>query len=157
MRWIVSSLALLVAFPAAAQDASKLIGTWKLVSITLQFEGEGATEFFGPNPRGYLILTREGRLMALLTADNRKQGTTEADQAALFASMNAYTGHYTLQGDTFVTKVEVASQAGWVGTDQVRHFKLDGNRLLLSAPPQPSARRSDHKAFTQEIVWERAE
>lgn len=156
MRWIASIFLLFAVSSASAEDASNLVGTWKLVSFTLQFEGEPPTEVFGSKPNGYIILTREGRMMALLTGDNRKDGTSEAAQAALFASMNSYTGHYTLQGDTFVTKVEVASQAAWVGTEQVRHFKLDGDRLLISAPPFPSARRSDHKMFTQELVWERA-
>jgi hypothetical protein len=157
MRWIVFWLALSIASPSAAEDTSNVVGTWKLLSLTVQYEGEAPTEIFGSNPQGYLILTREGRLMIVITADKRKQGTTEADQAALFTSMNAYTGRYTLHGDQFVTKVQVASQAAWVGTDQVRFFKVAGDRLMISAPPQPSTRRSDHKLFTQEIIWERAE
>jgi len=35
-------------------------------------------------------------------------------------------------------------------------FKLDGAAAAFS-PAAASARRRDHKPFTQEIVWERAE
>jgi len=156
MRPVIVLSALLAASPAVAQDASP-VGIWKLVSLTLQFEGEAPIEFFGPNPRGYLIITRDNRLMTVITSSNRQQGATEADKAALFDSMNAYTGRFAVNGDTLTTTVEVASQEAWVGGQQVRRFKVEGNRLLITAPPQPSARRSDHKMYSQQIVWERSE
>jgi hypothetical protein len=158
MRLAMLVFVVLAAFPAAAQNA-RPVGTWKLVSFIIQYEGEAPQDRYGPNPRGYLIITPQNRLMTVNSSSNRKQGTSEEDKAAQLDSASAYTGHFTVNGDgnTLTTTVEVAAQEGLVGTQQVRHFKVDGNRPLISAPPQPSVLRSDHKMFTQQLVWERAQ
>ena len=39
---------------ASAQTAKDLVGTWTLVSVTLEQDGK-KTDFYGPNPQGQLI------------------------------------------------------------------------------------------------------
>jgi hypothetical protein len=39
----------------------------------------------------------------------------------------------------------------WIGHDQVRHFKFDGRRLLLSTPPL----MWDGHSFEYVLTWER--
>jgi hypothetical protein len=41
-----------------------------------------------------------------------------------------YSGVYSIEGDTWTTRVEVASNPEWVGTNQVRNFRLEGDRLF---------------------------
>ena len=48
--------------------------------------------------------------------------------------MTAYSGQYRLEGDKWITAVDVAWNPGWIGTDQVRFYKLDGDRLVVSTP-----------------------
>jgi hypothetical protein len=79
-------------------SAELVAGVWKLVSWQVVTDGQ-AKDLFGSKPKGYLILTREGRAMALTTADARTPGETEAERAALHKSMLAYTGKYRLEGD----------------------------------------------------------
>ena len=51
-------------------SAEFLFGNWKLVSWQV-VTGDEARDLFGSKPKGYLILTREGRAMALTTAEAR--------------------------------------------------------------------------------------
>ena len=93
MRAMCAALLLIFGGPALAQEAHPLVGTWKLISQQAIVEGEAPEEVFGANPKGYLIATREGRLMVLLTAEHRKGGMGDAERAALHKSMAAATGN----------------------------------------------------------------
>jgi hypothetical protein len=117
---------------AFADDSTKIIGIWKLVSFEAEFQATGEREpAMGKNPTGYVIFTPEGRMMAILTAEGRKASKTDQDRADLWKSMFAYTGMYRFEGDKWITKVDVSWNPAWVGTDQVRFFKFDGDRLQV--------------------------
>jgi len=47
----------------------------------------------------------------------------------LLNTLISYTGTYRIEGDQWVTKVDAAWNPEWVGTEQRRSFKVDGNRL----------------------------
>jgi hypothetical protein len=73
-----------------ATEADGLVGVWKLVSWQV-IVGDGPPQNeFGLHPKGYLILTREGRAMVLTTAERRKPGMGDAERAELHKSMLAY-------------------------------------------------------------------
>ena len=120
-------------------QSNPLVGVWRITAF--KFETEGAKEqrdIYDQHPSGFLIITAEGRVMALITAGER---ASNASPDTLFGSMTAYSGQYRLQGaDTFVTKVDSAWHPSWLGTEQVRHFKLDGNTLSVVSPPQEHPR-----------------
>jgi hypothetical protein len=88
---------------AKLMSAEQLVGNWKLVSWQVVSDGE-AKDLFGPRPSGYLLLTREGRAMALTTAQDRSPGESQAERAALHKSMLAYTGKYRLEGDDLMER-----------------------------------------------------
>ena len=130
-----------------------LIGNWKLVSWQVVIDGE-PRDLFGPTPKGYLILTREGRSMAITTAEGRSAGDSEAERAALHKSMLAYTGRYRVDGDEFVTRVDASWNEAWNGTEQRRRFRLEGDRLYIDSAPAPSI-LFPGKVDYRRIVWER--
>lgn len=143
-----------------AADRNPLVGNWKLVSFVGTVDDGKPSEVTwgeeGQHPKGFLILTPEGRMMALLTAKNRKIPASDADHAELFKTMNAYTGKYRLEADDFVTTVDVAQDPGWVGTEQRRHYKLEGDKLTIVSAPQPiGAGPRKGAMFTSTLVWER--
>ena len=71
MRALCRALLLFaVSSPALAQDLHPLVGTWKLLSQQAIVEGGPPQNTFGEHPKGYLIVTREGRVMALFTAEH---------------------------------------------------------------------------------------
>ena len=140
--------------PARASVDSP-VGAWKLVSCIYEdIQTKERTLPYGKHPKGYAILTPEGRLMAVITAEGRKTPTTAEDRDAAFRSAVAYSGRYRVDGNQFVTTVDVAWNERWVGTDQLRFFKIEGDRLLIESPPTPNLNRSGQMVRGL-LVWER--
>jgi hypothetical protein len=98
-------LVLLIASSALAQEPS-LVGNWKLVAFQMILDNDPPIELFGARPKGVLILTREGRMVGLITAETRKAGTGDAERAELCKTMQAYSGKYRVEGKAFVTTVD---------------------------------------------------
>ena len=121
----------LAILPSFADNRENVIGVWKLVSHDIEVRATGQKESaYGRSPTGYAIFTAEGRVMFVLTGEGRKPAQTVQDRADLLDSLTAYTGMYRLEGDKRTTKVDVAWNPAWVGTEQTRFFKLDGNLAL---------------------------
>ena len=114
-----------------SDNHTKLIGIWKLVSFDDEDQESGERKpFYGDAaPNGYMILTPEGRIMVLFASGEREPGQTDEKQAALFRTMMSYTGIYRIEGDKFITTVDVSWNESWTGTDQVRFYTLDSDRL----------------------------
>jgi hypothetical protein len=88
---------------------------------------------YGPEPLGYFILTAEGRLMVIETVRDRQPPQNDVDNASLFKSMLAYSGHCrVLDNNRFVTNVDVAWHPAWMNTEQTRAFEIDGDLLSVS-------------------------
>lgn len=153
------SAALLIAFPTAvpqvhAAEPATLVGTWRLISWQVIAEDGTARDIFGAKPKGYLVLTPEGRSIVVTTAEGRRAGMDDKERAALHKSMVAYSGRYRTEGNDLITKVEVSWNEEWNGTEQRRHFRLEGNRLFIDSTPAPSI-IFPGKADFRRIVWER--
>ena len=111
---------------------NSLVGTWKLISFQYEIEGsDERRDVFDEHPVGVLILTVEGRMIAMITASNRAPTATAGE---LFDGMLAYSGLYRLQGNRLITKVDSAWHPAWVGTEQTRFIDYDGEVLSLDAP-----------------------
>jgi hypothetical protein len=111
-------------------------------------------EYFGAQPKGYLILTREGRMAAILTSDTRTAAKTDPERAELFKSMVAYSGKYRIEGMDFITTVDASWNEAWNGTEQRRHYRLEGDKLFIESAPLRSA-LFDNKTVVGRLVWER--
>jgi hypothetical protein len=136
-----------------AANQHPLVGNWKLVSVQVIVDNGAPQAYLGEHPKGYLILTPEGRMMALATSDTRKPSASDAERAELWKSMFAYTGKYRIEGNDFVTIVDVSWNEEWNGTEQRRHYNLDGNTLTIETVPQPSP--FDKRTSYAKLVWER--
>jgi hypothetical protein len=145
--------ALAIVGSARAEDPRALVGNWKLISWQV-LTGNEAQDLFGAHPKGYLILTREGRAVALTTAENRKGGESDAERAALHKSMLAYTGRYRIEGSDFITTVDVSWNESWNGSEQRRHYRIEGDKLFIDSGPAASITPPGKTDFRR-IVWER--
>ncbi len=109
-RW----LAVLIWFvflvqPSFAEDPSKLVGIWKLLAYEVEVQATGQKgPVMGQNPTGYIIFTPDGRVMPVLTGEGRKAAKTIEDRAELLNTLVSYTGMYRVEGDKWITKVDVA-------------------------------------------------
>jgi hypothetical protein len=144
----------LLSFPAAADERDKLIGNWKLVSFyTEDVATKQRINAYGERPEGRAGFTPD-RLFAFVTADGRKPPETTEEQAAAYRTVVAYTGKWRLEGEKFITKVDVAWNPGWVGTDQVRFWRVEGDRLFIATAPIPNPNMSGGMMIGT-LVWER--
>ena len=136
-RWLIALIwFIFLAQASFADDGSKVVGIWKLVAYDAESQSTGAKEpVMGQNPTGYAIFTPEGRVMFCLTGEGRKVPKTTQDRAELLNTLIAYTGIYRVEGDTWITKVDVAWNPEWVGTEQKRSFTVEGDRLQVVTPP----------------------
>jgi len=145
-------MACLVAQPSFADDSSRVLGIWKLVSYEVEVQATGQKgPVMGDHPTGYAAFTPEGRIFFVLTGEARKPAKTDQERANLLSTLVAYTGTYRIEGDKWITKVEVAWNPEWVGTEQVRSFKLDGERLQVLTPWRVMPNWAD-KGMTRSIV-----
>jgi len=92
--------------------------------------------------------------MVLTTGENRTGGMGDAERAALHRSMLAYTGTYRVEGSDFITTVDVSWNELWNGTEQRRHFRIEGDRLLIETEPAPSIVFPGKTDFRR-LVWKR--
>jgi hypothetical protein len=61
-----------------------------------------------------------------------------------------------VDGEKFITKVDVAWNPGWVGTDQVRFWRLEGNKLFItSAPVSIPDPNGPDRMMIGYLVWEK--
>jgi hypothetical protein len=116
----------------------RIVGTWSLMSVAYEDQATGErTSVYGEHPKGIQIATAEGRWLALMTAEGRGVPNNDAERANALKTMIAYTGRYRVEGGNVITKVEAAWNEAWVGTEQVRAIRFDGEKLLLQSPPMP--------------------
>ena len=142
--------------PAHAQQ-SELVGAWKLNSFFIEsVQTKERKNVFGERPTGYLIITPE-RLITVITAEGRKPPQTDEDRASGFRTLLAYTGPYRIEGNQLITKVDVAWNEAWRGTDQKRLFRLEGGKLILQSAPAPSATSPEMGMVQATLEWERSQ
>jgi Lipocalin-like domain len=157
-----SALILTAAFvassqPSPAEGAAKVIGFWKLVSYVVEVQTTGEKEpVMGSHPSGYVDFSPEGRVMFILTGEGRKPAKTADERAALLGTLVAYTGIYRIEGDHWITKVDVAWNPEWVGTEQARQFKIEGDRLQVLTPWRVMPNWPDKGMQRSIVTFERA-
>lgn len=109
----------------------------------------------GTNPDGYAIITPK-RFMAVLASGERQPGSTVDEKAALFNSLIAFSGPYTIDGSKLITAVDVSWNQTWTGIKQGRTWTIEGNQLVLVTDKSPSV-RDPSKLAVARLVWEKIE
>jgi len=138
MRLLIVGFYLLLVTPSLAEVKDQIVGTWKLVSVMYEDQQtKELTPVLGQNPKGSQIATADGRWFALVTAEGRKVPQTDEERAQALRSMIAYSGRYRVEGDKVITKVEIAWNESWVGGEQVRFVRFEGDKLYIESPPMP--------------------
>lgn len=122
-----------------------IVGTWRLVSTQARSEdGKPLPAPYGPKAMGLVVFEADGRMMAVLCDGRTSLPGNDRDY-------NSYAGNYAFDGRTLVTRVDAASDPSRMGTEQVRHARFEGARLILNPPPRPWRGSVQH----HELVWER--
>ena len=141
--------------------AAALVGAWRLVSWTIEYPASGrVSQPFGPAPEGLLVYSADGHMSAAMQRPGRARlsradpnAVNDAEKAAAFASYFHYAGTWSVADGHVVHAVELAMNPNLIGTRQVRHVALDGDRLELGAEEPLEA---PGQARRHRIVWRRA-
>ena len=140
---------------AAAQGAKSLVGSWAAVSAVNTDASSKKADTFGPNPRGLLVFTSDGRYTVTImraslpkfASNSRIKGSAEENQAVVAGSI-AHFGKYKVEDKAIVFNVESSTYANWDGAPQKRPFTVSGDQLKYTVP-------AASVGGTAELVWKR--
>jgi hypothetical protein len=119
-----------------------LLGTWKMVSWQHEVLATSQrTDVLGPQPVGYINYGSDSRVYAIVVGKDRprpaKLPPTDEERVRLFSSMLAYAGTCTVDDEKVVHHIDASWNQTWTGTDQVRFYKLEGDKpIIWSAPAE---------------------
>ncbi|MGE3244997.1 MAG: lipocalin-like domain-containing protein [Beijerinckiaceae bacterium] len=141
-----------------ARERELIVGVWGLEAQVYEDAETGETmPIFGDHPRGRQIATKDGRWIALATAENRPVPQNDAERAAALQTMIAYTGRYRFEDGKIITRVEAAWNEAWVGGEQVRYIAFENDNLLKiksSVMPHPNLPGRKVRVI---VTWRREE
>jgi hypothetical protein len=139
------------------------VGTWRLLDYSFIHENGTVEHPWGTNVRGYLLYSAEGYMSGNLSPANDWPSRRARLAAALKAHDGAgalragrrdyiaYTGRYTVEGDTVTHHVEASLFPNWVGRPEARFYRFEGDTLTLRTGPVQSGRDT----IIAQLVWER--
>jgi hypothetical protein len=121
-----------------------LIGTWRLVSYKAQTSSGEIRYPLGQHVVGQLFYDLHGNMSAHVmrvdrppfSSDDSGSGS-DAEVRAAFEGHTSYFGTYRIDpaDETITHHVHGASYPNWMGHDQTRYYRVDGDHLVLSTPP----------------------
>jgi hypothetical protein len=137
----------------------QLIGTWKLASTEETMKDGSTRPFpaFGPHAKGFLMYQHDGYMCAVIMNPDRFKAADSAhatmeEKLAAARGAFSYAGRYEIdvkQGQ-IIHLPEVATKAEYVGSRQVRPYRFESNRLILS-----DVEKDDPGIARWKIVWEK--
>src|SRR5215813_11987224 len=141
-----------------ADDKDSLIGTWKLLEAVSEDLATGEkTNIYKGGAVGFITYGADERVMVIVVDSGRNKPTgnvaTGPEAEALFRTMAAYAGSYMIKGNQIIHHVDVSWNETWTGTDQVRNFNFDGERLRLATAPSPNP--FSGKMSVRTLAWEK--
>lgn len=137
-------------------DGNPLLGTWKLKSHVVTTAAGERSNPYGENPMGYLSYSADGRMLVIGAAKDRtvraSAAPSDAERVALYDTMFAYAGTYSVEAGRVVHHVDISWNEVWTGTDQTRLFEVNGNTLTLTTRIVDPASGMEAR---YDVVWEK--
>jgi len=170
-RWLRKLLSLALSLAAltawgqkSSFSADQFVGVWRLVSIqTIRANGDVIYPFYGEHPAGILMYDRSGWMSVQIVSDpaptvpavdSREDfaKASNADKARASEGYYAYFGTWTVDtaAETVNHHIKQSLMPGERGEDGVRHVKIEGNQLTLTAKAHEMG-----EEHTRKLVWQR--
>ena len=146
MRQIAVFVAIgpLLLVPISAYAEADIVGSWKQTAFYQKVVATGERrDIYGDKVLGRVIYTKEGTFCTMATAADRKQAApavTEAEKLALFSSMYAYCGKYTVDGAKVSTLSDTAWAPEWLTSPHDGKWEVKGKTLTVETTPFKSMR-----------------
>ena len=138
-----------------APIASQFVGSWRLLTWEERDDSGRVSYPLGPHAIGQIMYTPDGRMSAQLARPDAGRFASEdwrlataEEKSQAWGNYFGYYGTFSIDPDNnaIVHHIEGSWFPNLVGTDQIRYFRLEGNRLILDA---------DTKWGKVHIVWEK--
>src|SRR5574337_1756181 len=125
--------------PDTAPLREKIVGTWRMLSWKrLSIPGGEETDALGPDPFGYINYAPDGRVMVFVLKAGRPRPTanppTDAEKLALYDSLFAYVGTYTVEADRVIHAIDGSWNELWTDTRQTRLLAFEDGHLVYTTP-----------------------
>jgi hypothetical protein len=122
-----------------SEGLAHFIGTWDLVTFSVTAPSGDVSFPLGENAVGQMTYEASGRMSAHLSGSGLKKFASDNTQAATPEETNVawkgyvgYWGTWHVNGPANVTHHVVGSWfPNWLGTDQSRAYRFDGDRLII--------------------------
>ena len=154
---------LLAIFVSGASGFSRmdtLQGRWKLLSAEdIRADGTVARYPWGRDPVGSIVVEGGSCYVQIMSSDVPSfKGTPPVNEqmaAMLLSSYIAYSGPCTVNTTegSVTLKVDAAWRPNYVGTEQKRFFKIEGNRMFFG--PGPNSMKTADGPLTRRLTLER--
>lgn len=120
----------------AVPAGSPLLGSWLLVSCTMTRADGSVIMPYGAQPDGIILYSADGWMACQMAGTNGSGG---------FEALSAYHARFSVDPERAIVTHHVAwSSASSVSGDAMRHYRVKGNSLTLTAPAEGS---------TVEVRW----
>jgi hypothetical protein len=145
--------------PDSADIRAQILGTWRMLSWKRILVASGEeSDALGPDPFGYINYSPDGRLMVFVLKSGRPKPKsnppTPAEKIALFDSLFAYVGTYSVEADRMVHALDGSWNELWTGTKQIRLLSFQEGRLIYRTGETVDP--MDGKLCTYRVEFERA-
>lgn len=136
------------------------IGGWHLLSWEIRYsDNDRVSQPFGANPHGLILYTPDGYMNAVIARTDRAQFPVDQSIKSLsteilaeaYAGYFQYAGRYRIEGQNVIHSVQMSLNPNFVGSEQVRGFAFEGNRLTLTGEDQVGEQTRMHC-----LCWQRA-
>jgi hypothetical protein len=136
-----------------------LLGAWTLVEWRIDIDGALNPAWpFGRDATGLIVYAPSGWMSATLSERQRTPlsaaSVRQADERSRARAMSeylAYTGRWTLAGDSVVHEIAESLNPVLLGTRQVRSVSFEAGDLVLSAVESAGGGRRTHR-----LRWRRS-
>lgn len=138
---------------------TRLLGAWSLVDWRVESLGNGRVTWpFGSDADGLLLYAPSGWMSATMSQRQRSRLSAasvrqadEASRARLVGEYLAYSGRWSIDGNSVVHEVTLSLNPVLIGTRQVREVAFLGDDLVLSATEAEAGQSRVHR-----LHWRRA-
>ena len=138
-------------------DRDLILGSWRMKSwVTTDVATGERRDALGQNVRGFVLYTPERVMFLILKGDRKppeRSPPSDEEKIALYDTMFAYSGSYTVESDRVIHHVDMSWNEAWSGTEQVRYCALDDHTLTYTTAPAKNP--FDGREVIHEAIFER--
>src|SRR5262245_3263275 len=146
---------LLQGLPCFGDDRTNLSGTWKLVAfMTEDINNKVRENVCDKQAEVYLTSTDAGRGFGFATTKGGEPLASTWGSFDASPPIISYSGNYRFEGDDLAAKVDLVWEYGWARTDELHHYRLDGEKRLVETSQLRYPNAFGSKMISI-LVWER--